>query len=102
MVFYSREDTFNILEKIVELRYQNDFQLYLNEVEKSGLKVLKNFSSTDLDTHKSELIEYIKSKMCNDLEDTVSRMEITYCENEYVHLLQKPLAIPYHQDLLNQ
>ena len=39
---------------------------------------VKDFSSSDLDTFKNEIIEGLKSIKYDDLEDIVYRMELTY------------------------
>ena len=50
-------------------------------MEKRELNLVKDFSSTNLDTHKNEISRELKNADYNDLENIVYRIELTYDEN---------------------
>ena len=48
------------------------------EVEKKGLTILKEVSSSSLDAFEREINEALKSLKYNDLDDMVYNMELTF------------------------
>ena len=78
----SAEKTIEI-NKLLELRSQNDFELHVEELNKRGNQFLiadKEFKLSDLDSHKDDIPEEYINAEYSDLEDFVYRMQLTYDE----------------------
>ena len=76
----SDEITINKLKKLLELK---SLDLHVHEVKKRGNKIKiadKEFKLSDFDDQKNEIIEELKNAKCNDLEDLVYRMRLSYAE----------------------
>ena len=72
------------LQKLLELRSQNDIELHVKEVKKRRNRKKTGdieYKFSDLDTHKKEINEELKKEGYNDLEDMVFRIELTNSEN---------------------
>ena len=69
------EDAINWVQILLELVHQIDTELHVREIEKKGLIMMKEFPVADLDFHKNEIMEELKSIKRIDLEDTVARTE---------------------------
>ena len=74
-------ETFNRLHKLLELRSQYGIEIPVKEVEKRGLKNIEDFSSSDFDTHKKEIIEELKNVEYNDLGDMVLKNAVNVSQN---------------------
>ena len=76
-------ETIYKLQNLLELRAQNDIELHVKKVKKTGnrIKVGDNDNNlSDLDTHKNDIIEESKNVEYNNLVDMVFRMVLTYSE----------------------
>ena len=87
----SAEKTIDEPIKLLELRSQNDIDLYNEQVRKKGIILIKDFSLSNLDTFKNEILEELENANYNDLEDMVYRMQLTY--DKVIDLLD-PKYIP--------
>ena len=67
----SVEETINKLNNFLELGYQNDIELHVKEVEKKCVMIVREFSSSHLDTFKNEKIEELKNVNYTDHENMV-------------------------------
>ena len=76
----SAEKTINELNKLLELRSENDIELHTEQVRKKGLILIKDYSLSSIDMFKNEILEELKKAKCNDLEDLVYRFQLTYDE----------------------
>ena len=77
----SAEKTIDELNKLLDLRSENDIELHTEKVRKKGLILIKDYSLSSLDMFKNEILEEIKKAKYNDLEDLVYRMQLTYDES---------------------
>ena len=80
-------ETVHKLQKVLELRPQNDIELPVEEVKKRGnrIKIGDNeYNLSELGSRKNEIIEEMKNVDYNDLEDMVFGMELTYSEIEKI------------------
>ena len=72
---------------MLEHRSKNDNELHVKAVMKRGnqLKIDENeYELSDVDSHRNEIIEELKNVKCNDLENLVFRIQLTYREIEYL------------------
>ena len=76
----SAEETINELNKLLELRSQNDIDLHVEQVRKKGLILINDYSLSSLDDFREEILEELKNAKYNDLEDLVYRFQLTYDE----------------------
>ena len=76
----SAERSINELNKLLDLRSQNDIDLHVEQVRKKGLILINDYSLSSLDTFREEIIEELKNAKYNDLEDLVYRFQLTYDE----------------------
>ena len=77
----STENIFDDINKLIELRF---LELHVKEVRKRGkkLKIGDNENIlSDFDTQKNEILEELKNKKYNDLENLVYRFQLTYDES---------------------
>ena len=77
------EELINKLNKLLELKSENDIDLHVKGVEKRGTRIeIENSSYTlaGFDLFKSELLSEIKGVKNRDLEDMVYRLQFTYDE----------------------
>ena len=77
-------ETFNKLQKSLQLRSKSDIKLHIEENRKTGNQIKigdKEYKLSDLNTRKREIIDELKNIEFNDLEDMVFRIELTYHEN---------------------
>ena len=81
----SAEKTINELNKLLDLRSENDIELHTEQVRKKGLILIKDYSLSSLDMFKNEILEELKRVKYNDLEDMVYRFQLTY--NEIIDVL---------------
>ena len=83
------EQLFNKLNKILELRSENDIELKVKEIRERGnqVKIGENekLRLSHLDTCKNLMIKELKRVKYKDLEDMIYRLEVTY--DEIVHTL---------------
>ena len=79
---YLDDDIFDNLNKLLELKSENDIELHVNEDRKRGNKI-KNFSEeyslSDFDTSK-KILEELKNLKYNDLDVMVYRFQLIYDE----------------------
>ena len=81
----SDEKTIDDLNKLLEVK---SLELHVKEVRKRGNKIKigdSEYKLSDFDTQKIQIIEELKNKKYNDLEDLVYRMQLTY--NEVIDIL---------------
>ena len=74
----SDEKTIDELNKLLELR---SLQLHVKELRKGGCKIKVGdieYTLSDYDTQKNEILEELKTANHNDIEDLVYRMQLTY------------------------
>ena len=76
----SAEKTVDELNKLIDLRSENDIELHTEQVRKKGLILIKDYSLSSLDVFKNEILGELKKAKYNDLEDLVYRMQLTYDE----------------------
>ena len=78
------EELINELNKLIELRSENDIEFHVEEVRKRGnqMKIGDNddLGLSDLDTCKDSIIKELKRVKYKDLEDMVYRLQLTYGE----------------------
>ena len=80
----SAEKTIDARNKILELR---SLELHVKEVRKRGNKIKigdNEYKLSDFDTQKSEILKELGNVTYIDLEDLVSRMQLTFDENRYI------------------
>ena len=79
---YLEDGNIDKLKNLLKLRSQNDIELHVEEVRKSGDEVeikSKQFSLSDSDTFKKkEILEGLKSAFYHNLEELVCRIEVTF------------------------
>ena len=74
------EKNFNDLNNLLELKSS---ELHVKEVRKRGNKIKIGdieYKLSDFDTQKNKILEELRNKKYNDLEDLVYRMQLTYDE----------------------
>ena len=71
------EKTFGRLNKLLELRSQNDIELHVEQVRKKGLFLVKDYSLSSLGFFKNEILEELKNVKNIDREDLVYRFQLT-------------------------
>ena len=76
----SAEKTIDELKKLLELRSENGIDLHVNQVRKTGIILIKDYSLSSLGMFKYEILEELKKAKYNDLEDLVYRFQLTYDE----------------------
>ena len=74
------EKTIDELNKLINLRSENDIQLHAEQVEKKSEILIKDYSLSSLGTFENEILEELKKSKYNDLEDTVCRFQVRYDE----------------------
>ena len=74
------QKNFEELNKLLEIRSENDIELHTEQVRKKGLILIKDYSLSSLGTFKEEILEELKNVKYNDLEDMVYRFQLTYDE----------------------
>ena len=75
--------SFNELNELIELRYQNDIELQVKEVEKRSTRIeteINNYNLAGFDLFKSEKFAELNRVKYKDLQDMVFGMELTYKE----------------------
>ena len=68
------------LNKILDLRSENDIDLHVEQVRKKRVISIKDYSSSSLGMFKNEKFEELKKAKYNDFEDMVYRFQPTYDE----------------------
>ena len=63
----SAEKTIDELNKLLELRSENDIQLHVEQVRKKGIILKNDFSLSSLGFFKNEIHEELKNSKYNDL-----------------------------------
>ena len=81
----SVEKTNDELNKLLELRSENDIQLHTKQVGKKGLILIKDYSLSSLDTFENEIHGELKIEKYKDLEDLICRFQLT--DDEIIDLL---------------
>ena len=84
----SAEKTIDELKKLLDLKFQNDIGLHVQEVRKRGNQIkirVKECNLSDIDTFKEKILKELKIVKYNDLEDIVCRMQLTY--DEFIDIL---------------
>ena len=76
----SAEKTIDELNKLLELRSQNGIELHVEQVRKTVLILINDYSLSSLGMFKDEILEDLKNAKFNDLEDMVYRFQLTYDE----------------------
>ena len=74
------EKTIDELNKLLELRFENDIDLHVEQVRRKGVSLIRDYSLYILGTFKNEILEELKKAKYNDLEDMVYRFQLTYVE----------------------
>ena len=77
-------ETFNKLQKFLQLRSKSDNKLHIEKNRKTGNQIKtgdKEYKLSDLDTRNREIIDEMIIIENNDLEDMVFKIELTYHEN---------------------
>ena len=72
------------LKDLLKYNSQNDIELHVAEVRKTGNRIKinsKEFSLSDFGSFKNEILEEIKEANYHDIEDLVYRMQLAYDEN---------------------
>ena len=64
----------------MELRSQNGIELHVEQVRKTGLILINDYSLSSLGMFKDEIPEGLKNAKFNDLEDLLYRFQLTYDE----------------------
>ena len=75
--------TITELNKLLELKSQNDIELHVQEVRKRVNQIkneYKKYKLSDFDTFKNKVLEKLRNVKYNDLENIVYRMQLTYVE----------------------
>ena len=67
----SAEQTIDELNKLFELRSENDIELHTEQVRKKGLILIKDYFLSSLGTFKNETLEELRIVKYKDLEDMV-------------------------------
>ena len=67
----SAEKLFDELNKLLELRFQNDIDLHVEQVRREGLFLINDYSLSSFDTFREEILEELKNVKNNDLDDLV-------------------------------
>ena len=78
-------ETFTKPTKLLEIRSENDIELHVTEVEKTGnqIEIGENENElSDFDTNENKIIDELKNAEYNDLEEMVFRKELTYGQIE--------------------
>ena len=78
------EDTINKMQKVLELRHQNDLALHVEEFEERTLIIINAFSLAYVVTEKNEIIDDLNLKKCISLEVMLFRMEFVNSEIECI------------------
>ena len=78
--YWSGPEKFEKVIEAIQLMCYNDSELHVTEVKKMGLTIVTDFSMSDPDTFKNEIIEELKNVKYNDLDYMVYRLELTYDE----------------------
>ena len=76
----SDEKTIDELNKLLELRSENDIELHTEQVRKKRIILIKDSSLSSLGMIKDEKLEELKNVKYNDLGDMVYRFQLTYDE----------------------
>ena len=76
----SADKTIDELNKLLELRSENDIDLHVEQVRKKGIISVNDYSLTSLDTFREEILKELKNAKYTDLEDLVYRFQLTYDE----------------------
>ena len=78
------EEFINELNKLLELRSENDIEFHVEEVRKRGKQIKiggnDDLGLSDLDTRKDLIIKELRRVKYKDLEDMVYRIQLTYGE----------------------
>ena len=74
----SAEKTIEELNRLLELRPENDIDLHVEQFRKKGIILINDYSLSSLDTFREEILEELKNAKFNDLEDLVYRFQLTY------------------------
>ena len=73
----SGEKPIDELHKVIEFRSENNIVLYIEQVRKKGRTLMKDYSSSNLEKFKDQILEELKNSKYNDLEDMVYRFQLT-------------------------
>ena len=76
----SAEKTIDELNKLIDLRSENDIELHVEQIKKKGIILIKDYSLSRFGTFKNETLEELKNVKYSDLEDMVYRFQLTYDE----------------------
>ena len=76
----SAQKTFGDLNKLLEIRSENDIELHTEQVRKKGLILIVDYFLSSLDPFNTEILEELKIVKYNVLEDMVYKMQLTYDE----------------------
>ena len=76
----SAEQTIDEVNKLINLRSENDIELHTEQVRKKGLILIEDYSLSSLGIFKQEILEELKKANYNDVEDLVYRFQLTYDE----------------------
>ena len=92
----SAEKTINELNKLLELRSENDNELHVEHVRKKGIIFINNYSISSLHTFKIGILEELRNAKYNDFEDKVYRFQLTY--DEIINILDlRIIPINYYR-----
>ena len=76
----SAEKFIDELNKLLDLRSQNDIDLHVEQVRKKGIIFINDYSFSSLGTFRNEVPEELKDSNYNDLEDMLYRSQLSYDE----------------------
>ena len=76
----SVERTIDELNKLIELRFEKDIDLHVEQIRKKGLILMNDYFLSSLSTLKKEILDEFKKAKYNSLEDMVYRFQLTYDE----------------------
>ena len=79
------EELINEFFKLIDLRYENEIDLRVEQVRKTGILSINDYTLSSLGTFKIEGLEELKKSKDNDLEDVVYRYQVTH--NEIIDIL---------------
>ena len=74
------EKTMDELNKLIDFRSENDFDLHVEQFRKKGIFLLNDYSLSNLGMFKNEILEELKKSKHNDLEEMVYRFQLTCYE----------------------
>ena len=81
----SAQKTIDELNKLIDLRSENDIDLHVEQVREKEKLLINDLSLSSLGMFKNEILEELETAKYNDLEDMVYRYQLTY--DEFLNIL---------------